>query len=454
MLMRPGAKRRTIVVTTAAAAITALSLAGASAPMASAAKAHKMTPAVGAHPTLVSAGAVQSDGQVKFGCQTVRPGRLTCYGPDQIRAAYSIQPLLDKGKDGKGRTIVIVDAFSPPGAASDLAHFSAVWGLPDANLTIVAPQGGTPWDPTDGNQVGWAEETNLDLQWAHAVAPGAKIVLVQANTNNDDDILAATQYAIDHKLGDVISQSFGEDERCVDPAIFAAQTAAFKKATREGISLFASSGDQGSAQPTCDGNSYSLAASSPAADANVTGVGGTSLYADLTSGAYQGETVWNESQSFGAAGGGGYSVLVKRPGYQGDVVKGRFRAVPDIAYNGGINNGVLAYLGPDVLGPARAGFYIFGGTSSGSPQWAALTAIGAQIAHHSLGNINPALYDIGHSEKASQYFHDVTVGDNAYNPDPTINIPGYAATPGWDAATGWGTPIASKLVPFLADALG
>jgi subtilase family serine protease len=453
MLMRPGAKRRTIVVATAAAAITAISLAGASAPMASAAKAHKMTPAVGVHPTLVSAGATVGDGQVKFGCQTVRPGRLTCYGPDQIRAAYSIQPLLDQGKTGKGRTIVIVDAFSPPGVASDLATFDAKWGIPDPNLTIIAPQGGTPWDPTDGNQIGWAEETNLDVQWSHAVAPDANIVLVQANTNNDADILAATQYAIDNKLGDVISQSFGEDERCVDPAIFAAQTAMFKKAAREGITSFASSGDQGSAQPTCDGSNYSLAVSSPAVDPNVTGVGGTSLYADLTSGAYQSETVWNESAQFGAAGGGGYSVLVKRPGFQGDVVSGRYRAVPDISYDGGINNGVLAFLGPDIIGGA-GGWFIFGGTSAGSPQWAGLAAIGAQIAHHRLGNINPALYDIGHSKKASQYFHDVTVGDNTFNPDPSLNIPGYAATPGWDAATGWGTPIASKLVPFLADALG
>jgi subtilase family serine protease len=378
---------------------------------------------------------------------------LTCYGPDQIRAAYSIQPLLDKGKDGRGRTIVIVDAYSPPNVAGDLATFDAVWGLPTPDLTIVAPQGGTPWDGTDGNQVGWAEETNLDVQWAHSVAPAAKIVLVQANTNNDDDILAATKWAVDNKVGDVISQSFGEDERCVDPAIAAAEHVVFQNATRKGITLIASSGDQGSAQPTCDGSNYSLAVSSPAADPLVTGVGGTSLYADLTSGAYQSETVWNESASFGAAGGGGYSVLQKRPGYQGDVVKGRMRAVPDVSYNGGINNGVIAYLGPEALG-ASAGFYIFGGTSAGSPQWAGLTAIGAQIAHHSLGLLNPALYDIGHSSKAGNYFHDVTVGDNAYNPDPTVSIPGYAAVPGWDAATGWGTPIASKLIPFLADALG
>ena len=113
--------------------------------------------------------------------------------------------MLDHGITGKGRTIVIVDAYSPPGVASDLQAFDADWGVPPEPEDR-GPAGRHPWDATDDNQVGWYEETSLDVQWAHVVAPGANIVLVQAKTNDDGDILAATQWAVDHNIGDVISQ--------------------------------------------------------------------------------------------------------------------------------------------------------------------------------------------------------------------------------------------------------
>ena len=461
MSMTSGALRRTTAGLATAAAAVALGLTGTVAPAATAAPArsgHTMTPAVGARPHYVAAGDPRPGASVQFGCQAVRPGRLTCFGPDQIRAAYSIQPLLDRGITGKGRTIVIVDAFSPPAVAADLATFDAAWGIPDPDLTIVAPQGATPWDGNDANQVGWAGETNLDVQWAHVVAPGARIVLVQATTNDDADILAATQWAVNNRVGDVISQSFGEDERCVLPSIARAEHEMFEKATERGITLIASAGDQGSAQPTCDGSSYSLAASSPAADPLVTAIGGTSLDADLTTGSYRSETVWNETDLFGAAGGGGYSVLERKPSYQRGVVAGRHRALPDVSYDGGINNGVLTYFGDDAAGggPGSGGFYIVGGTSAGSPQWAGLTALAAQIAHRRLGLINPTLYALGRSRLASLVFHDVTMGNNGYAFDNRsgthVTIPGYPATRGWDPATGWGTPIASFLVPVLAAA--
>ena len=434
----------------------ALAVAGATA---AAPVSHRVTPAVGAHPHFIKAGTPKPGGSTPLGCQTVRPGRLTCYGPDQIRAAYAIQPLLDRGLTGKGRTIVIIDAYSPPAVAQDLATFDALFGLPDPSLTIVAPQGATPWDGTDGNQVGWAGEINLDVQWSHAVAPGAKIVLVEATSNDDAAILAATKWAVDNRVGDVISQSFGEDERCVDPAIAKAQHKVFERATERGITLIASAGDEGSAQPTCDGSDYSLAASSPATDPLVTAIGGTSLKADLTSGAYQSETVWNEPQ-YAVAGGGGYSVLECKPWFQAGVVKGRYRAVPDVSYDAGIDGGVVTYFGDDAAGgPGAGGFYISGGTSSGSPQWAGLTAIGAQLAHHRLGALNPTLYALGRSRLASRVYHDTTVGTNAFtfldaSDNPVVYVDGYAATRGWDAATGWGTPIASTLVPILAASAG
>lgn len=449
--VRPAGRRLAGTAVVAASLVGAAALSTSPALTASGAAAttrHGVTPAVGVTPYAIPAGTMEPGGSVKFSCQTgSSKSGLFCYGPDQIRAAYSIQPLLDKGITGKGRSIVIVDAYAPPTVASDLKSFDTAWGLPDAQLQIVNPYG-AGFDASDPNQVSWSSEIALDTQWAHAVAPDAKIVLVEAKTNNDPDILAATQYAVDHNLGDVISQSFGEDERCVDPALLKAEHALFAKATAKGITLIASAGDQGAAQPTCDGSSYSLAVSSPASDPLVLGVGGTSLFADPVTGAYQSETVWNESAKFGAAGGGGYSVLYHRPDYQEGAVRNRGRGVPDVAYDGGIDHGVLVFWGQG------GGFYIFGGTSSGSPQWAGLVALGAQLGHHRLGFVNDSIYAIGRTRAASTVLHDVTVGDNTFtgtdvNNNP-VSVTGYPATKGWDATTGYGTPIASKLLPFLA----
>ena len=412
---------------------------------------HRVTPSVGVHPHAIAASKVtHPDGQVLYGCQTRPPGQVACYGPDQIRAAYGVQPLLDHGITGKGKTIVIIDAFSPPGIADDLHAFDADWGYPDPQLQIVAPQGATPFDPNDENQVGWYEEISLDVQWSHAVAPGAKIVLVEAKTNDDADILAATKWAVDHQVGDVISQSFGEDESCVDPKIDKAEHAVFQKATARGITLIASAGDEGSAQLTCDGSTYHQAASSPATDPLVLGIGGTHLLADQTSGAYQSESVWQESDTFGAAGGGGYSLNYKRPAYQNGFDRNRGRGVPDVSYSAAIDGGVLVNL--DTL---FGGTFIFGGTSAGSPQWAALTALADQFGRHRVGFINDALYAAaGNRHLYGALFHDITVGENSYtfedDSNNVIHIPGFSATKGWDAASGLGTPQANNLVPYLA----
>src|SRR5262249_9124115 len=138
--------------------------------------------------------------------------------------------------------------------------------------------------------------------------------------------------------------SFGEGEKCMSPTDQANQHAIFEAAKAKNITLFASSGDQGSAQPACDGSdSFFLSASTPATDPNVTAVGGTNLLATGVSGPYQSETTWSETALFGpAAGGGGHSVLFKRPDFQAPVVKDdQVREVPDVAYNAGINGGVI-----------------------------------------------------------------------------------------------------------------
>lgn len=413
-----------------------------------------------------------------FTCQLAgNDPSVTCYDPYQMRHAYGIDTLINAGFTGKGRTIVIVDAFQSPNIVGQLNYYNTFYGLPSMNglggaydshlgtFKQIAPDGLPAFDPNDGNMTGWAEEISLDVLWAHAIAPGANIALVLAKSNDDGDILSATQYAVDHNLGDVISQSFGEDERCVDPAILKAQHKMFAKATLKHITIFASSGDDGAAQPTCDGSSYSKAASSPASDPLVTGVGGTELDAaryclaalgcDPTAnpapGTYLNEVAWNEFDS-SIGTGGGFSVLYKAPFFQRLAThNSKQRGVPDVSYSAAVYHGALTYL--DIPG-IPAGMYLFGGTSAGSPQWAAIAAIADQKAGRRLGFINASLYLYSlFPQKYNSIFHDVTSGNNSVveydNDNNPISIQGYNATKGWDAATGLGSPKVDALVAFL-----
>src|SRR4051812_8177230 len=149
-----------------------------------------------------------------FSCQV---GRSTgqCYDPYQMRKAYGVDTLIAGGFDGRGKTIVIVDAFQNPAIVSQTANFNSFYGLPQfgdtahggGTFTQVAPDGLTPFVVGDGNMTGWAEEISLDVEWAHAIAPGANIVLELATDNSDDALISAVNDAIDHNRGDVISMS-------------------------------------------------------------------------------------------------------------------------------------------------------------------------------------------------------------------------------------------------------
>jgi len=403
-----------------------------------------MTPAISTNPDYKVAGHVGSNpADTTFACQTTVPA--TCYGPNQIRAAYGVDKLAKVGLNGAGRTIVIIDAFQSPTIASDLATFDTLFDLPAPDLDIIAPDGLTPFDQTNADQTGWAGEITLDVEYAHAIAPAAKIDLVLSKSDNDADILSAQKFVIDHNLGDTLTQSFGEAEQCEDPAILNAGHKLFQKAANEGMTVFASAGDDGAAQPTCDQTSDMKAASTPASDPEVTGVGGTILDADGLTGAYHGEVVWNEPD-FQAAGGGGFSSVYKTPNFQEHGLNLPSRGVPDISYNAAIEGGVLAVWSTSGQGANLV--FQFGGTSAGSPQWAGLAALTDQLAHHKVGNLNEQLYDLAHGKLYNQLFHDITVGDNTFHGD--ITVQGFAAKKGWDAASGLGTPKANVLVPALA----
>ena len=425
-----------------AVAIALPTLFAGSVPASPAIVSHVVTPAVASGVRYQFTGNA-TDGKVLFHCQTGArlgpPAPPFCYGPDQIRAAYDIQPVLSSGITGAGRTIVIIDAFQSPTIRQDLALFDHIWGYPDPRFKITAPYGLTPFNPGDPAQLLWSSEISVDVEWSHAIAPGATIDLVLAKSDSDSDVLRATSFAVDHNLGDVISQSFGEAEACAAPALLAQEHRVFEAATRKGITLFASSGDFGSAEPTCDGSSLVKSASTPASDPNVTGVGGTHLLADSSSGAYRSESVWHDDYG---AGGGGYSTVYRRPGYQAPFQSNaKQRGVPDVAYNADVRGGVIVAFGVPL---GVGGLFVFGGTSAGAPQWAGIIALADQKGGHRLGAINPRLYQIARSDAYHTALHDVTAGNNGF-----LGMPGFAAGPGWDAATGLGTPDAAHLIALL-----
>lgn len=393
-----------------------------------------------------------------FSCQ--KPGAATnCYTPQELATAYDIPSKLT----GAGQTIVIIDAFGDPTIAQDLNVEDTTFGLPAANLHISYPSGQPTFDPTNADEVNWSGEIALDVESAHAVAPAATIDLVVSKSDQDADILSALKYVVRHRLGSVLSQSFGEAESCETSTIATADHLLFKAAAAEGVSVFASSGDNGAAQPSCDGSSLIKSAGLPAADPLVTGVGATSLTAAQPTGAYESETAWNDA--YGSTGGG-YSTIFSAPGYQARFMpgfgrgrsshgsgKGLGRGVPDVSYSGDVNNGLLiAWSQGD---PTQVGnVYLFGGTSAGSPQWAAITALADQAAHHRLGFLNDTLYAIGNSPLYSYVFHDVTTGNNTVSfvdaKNVTETITGYSAAKGWDPVTGLGTPDVAHLIKVLS----
>jgi hypothetical protein len=347
------------------------------------------------------------------------PGLPGGFGPSDIRHAYGFDQItFSSGTvqgDGSGQTIAIVDAYDQPNIASDLAVFDSTYGLAaPPSFTKVNQNGGTTYPTADQN---WGMEISLDVEWAHAIAPGAKILLVEANSNSWTDLWTAINYARNQPGVAVVSMSFGGSEWSGETAYDSYFTT---PSGHGGVTFVASSGDSGS----------SGAPEYPSVSANVLAVGGTQLTLD-SSGNYLSETGWSGS-------GGGISAYVSQPGYQKGVVTqtSTMRAVPDVAYDGSSGSPFAVY---DTSG--YGGWLQVYGTSAGSPQWAALVAIADQgRALAGLGSLDgptqalPKLYQLSAAD-----FHDITTGSNG----------GYSAGPGYDLVTGRGTPVANLVVADL-----
>jgi subtilase family serine protease len=403
-----------------------------------------MTPSAAA-PLAYRYAGVSKGADTTFSCQL--PGAsVACYSPQQEGEAYNVPTNLT----GAGQTIVIVDAFGDPDVMQDLAVEDTAFGLPTPTVNIIYPSGQPVFDPNNADEVNWSGEIALDVESSHAVAPAATIDLVVAKSDQDTDLATAEQYAVQHNLGSVMSQSYGEAESCMAPATMKLNHQIYAAAALKGISVFASSADDGAALPTCDGTSYFKSVSTPADDPLVTGVGATHLETDLA-GDYLGESAWNDD--FGSTGGG-LSTIWSKPLFQLLQPTHGTRGVPDVSYSGAVDGGLLIAWSQGVA--ANVGdIFIFGGTSAGSPQWAAITALADQAAHHRLGDLNPRLYAIGDVHSLYSYaFHDVTTGNNSVTiPDSDgnlVSITGYSAATGWDPTTGLGSPNVAHLITLLA----
>jgi subtilase family serine protease len=377
----------------------------------------------------------------------VADNAVPCYTPQQLQTAYGLTPLINAGYNGAGQTIVIIESFGSPTIEADLKAFDQAYNLPDPpSFKVLSPLGTTPFDPSDNDQVAWAFETSLDVQLAHAMAPGANIVVLTSPVDETQGIqglpefLQLEQFALDHHLGNIISQSWGTAENTLlnleGRRLMMGFERVFERAAAQQVTVLAGAGDSGSSNVDVNGNFYSFpTVLFPASSPFVLAVGGTTLQADST-GLFQSETVWNDVTG---ATGGGVSQFFGQPAYQRSLPDGvqkqlaGYRGIPDVAFNA---DPVYIYVGFFPV-DADNGFYTNGGTSEATPAWAGIIAIANQYAGASLGFVNPSLYVMGMNTFGGQtdVYRDVVVGNNGAN-----GVTGYDATPGWDMASGWGSP--------------
>jgi subtilase family serine protease len=468
--------RNTIVIAAACAVLGGAAAAtpvSADAAAGSRAATTTSTPGIGTPPMIVSGArhfAATNGPPTSAQCLAILG--IACYSPLQVERAYDLPPLYAKGLTGRGRTIVIVDAYGSPTIRNDLTVFDDAFGLPaPPSLQILQPIGPVPtFDPGNPVMAGWAGETTGDVELAHEIAPGANIVLVEfpptATTLDGDfqEAMTAESDVISDGIGDVFSQSFGEPEPDFgSPAAIRQLRFAYRNAYRHRVTMLAASGDSGASGPALTGTSFDhRVVYWPASDPLVTGVGGTELHLTASGMRSSPDTAWNDNANpvvqkvagpeYLWASGGGQSSVFSRPRYQDSVRQtvGDTRGVPDIAMSASLSGAVLLYESftgaPGVWGPG-------GGTSAASPMLAGIVAIADQYARTRLGLINPALYQL--EREHAPGIVDVTRGNNTVSftlSGAPVTVEGYPAEPGYDLVTGVGTVDAARFVPELAAA--
>ena len=389
---------------------------------------------------------------------------IACYGPADLQAQYDFGPLYAKGDNGAGQTIVIFDSFGSPTIAADLATFDTAFGLPaPPSFKVYMPEGKVNYNytklpsPVDfhnknvATQIGWAYETTLDVEWAHAMAPGAAIALVVTPTAETEGVQGipnmqnAQAFALANHLGTIWSNSWSATEQSFHTsASIQVLDRFYAEAAAAGVTAFFASGDSGVANVDKQGSVFPFATVTyPTSSPNVVAVGGTEVNPPTASiSGYQPEQVWNDG--FGA-GGGGYSTVFGEPAFQsgaGIPDSPGTRGLPDVSMNAAVISAVLVYESFDPT--VSPGWTLIAGTSEATPLWAGTDAVMNQ-ADGALGFLAPRLYQI--YKKPALYaeaFHDITVGNNSF-----AGITGYTAGTGWDAATGLGTPDAAGLAAAL-----
>jgi subtilase family serine protease len=363
-----------------------------------------------------------------------------------MRLAYGIDSLIQQGFTGKGQTIIDLVSFGSPTLQRDMDVFDQAYDLPPVDLQILSPLNEPERDPHNDKH-GWADETELDVEIMHALAPEAKVIVLTSPVAETEgtfglpEFRQLEQYIIDHKLGNIVSQSWGASELTLADTQGQQELQQWNSVLQQGaiqnaITYFASSGDEGATDYRDDNRHLATEATTSFATDNpwVTSVGGTTL--TRSSSDFQ-EKAWNGS-------GGGFSRFYQMPDYQTTLPEptqkqfNNRRGVPDVSAAADPFTGLGVYLSGQ--------WTMAGGTSASAPVWAALMAIANQMAGHPLGFINPGLYKLAGSNTYHQDFRDVVEGNNT---NQAAKVEGYPAVPGWDPVTGLGTPNAEQLIPDL-----
>jgi len=421
------------------------------------------------------------------------PTLVSDYTPATLEARYGLPAAYKEGLNGKGQTIVLLEAFGYPTIEADANAFFGLAGLPElssANFKIVYPEG-PPVSPIAGVLEGWDVEIALDVQWSHSIAPGAKIIVVAAAGQDNEDLLDAMSFIVTHHLGDVVSDSWGIDQDLFSgPLEEEAFDQVLKLAAAKGISFHFSSGDGGDGGLGTPLGAPLVPSNSP----HATAIGGTSIVNNIAGTGY--ETLgWGTSfvdiayngvldppaadyTYFGGAGGG-ESLYFPKPAWQRNL-PGTGRKVPDVSALADPYTGVPIVLTVDGTQYLEFGW---GGTSLASPIFTAFWAIAEQKAGHSLGQAAPTIAGLKAGELLDVQPHatDTNVagtifdstGATFYSTEALFTEQTYGATQftsallaagqigyvltfgldssllvtaGWDDVTGYGTPNG---LPFI-----